>query len=114
MKQIALALLLSAVCLIIPHKAMADCPDEGSCWISWGGSSTQYQDLGTFKTPTCWKFGKGCRPWHCEGYKDTNPADWLNKCIQTFNVKHTPSRSGETLWVTFKGGITGNYSRELK
>lgn len=114
MKLLTTAILLTALCCSVPSAVLADCPDKGSCWISWGGSSTQYQELGTFNTPTCYKFGKGCRPWHCEGYKDTTPDYWLNKCVQTFNIKHTPSRSGEILWVTFKGGITGNYSRNLQ
>jgi hypothetical protein len=114
MKSLTIAILLTAIFYSFPTVVLADCPDEGRCWIAWGGSATQYQELGTFKTPTCYKFGKGCRPWHCEGYKDTKPDYWLNKCVQTFNVTHTPSRSGEILWVTFKGGIVGNYSRELK
>lgn len=112
MKTFAFALMLAAAASLSHTAAFADCPDEIKCSLSW--APEHYQDLGKIKTPTCYKFGKGCRPWHCNGYKDTNSDYWLDKCIQTFNVKHDKSHSNERLVLTIKGGIVGNYSRSLK
>jgi len=112
MKSLTITILLTAVVFLSFSAAFADCPDKVKCRLTWGYE--QYKDLGTINTPTCYKFGHGCRPWHCNGYKDTNADYWLNKCVNDFKVKHDPSHSNELLWVTIKGGIVGNYSRELK
>lgn len=112
MKRIIIVGSLLLAFLAAPMVAVADCPDTARCWISYG-SPTQYEELGTFSTPTCWKFGKGCRPWHCDN-NDTNSDHWLNVCISKYKVVPNPSRYKEILWVTFEGGKTGNYSRELK
>lgn len=114
MNKLIMGILLAAVICAAPAAVLADCPNKGQCSLSWGGSSTQYKDLGTIYMPTCWKFGKGCRPWHCGGQEDKNSDYWLNKCVSEFNVKHDPSHSNEILWLQFQGGITGNYSRDLK
>ena len=114
MKKFIIALLLSAICCSFPAVVLADCPDKVECKLSWGYGETTWKDVGTINTPTCYKFGKGCRPWHCEGFKDTNSDYWLNKCVQTFTIKHDKSHPNEILWVTIKGGIVGNYSRNLQ
>lgn len=63
--------------------AYADCPDKVSC-----SSDTPYYSntWGTFNVPTCYKFGKGCKPWHCDGqYKNTNRDYWTDKCRNNFS-----------------------------
>ena len=81
------AALLALGCM--SGMAWADCPDKVACKCP--ASSTSHD--GTYKTagtidniPTCYKFSKGCRPWHCDGrYKNTDREYWTNKCRARFS-----------------------------
>jgi len=53
----------------IATSANADCPDKVDCEYP---VATFTQTAGHLNVPTCYKFGHGCRPWHCDGqYKNT-------------------------------------------
>lgn len=63
--------------------ALADCPDKVSCRINGGGENPV--EIGTIDVPTCYKFGKGCMPWHCKDAPDTNRDYWTAQCMQRFS-----------------------------
>ena len=117
MRRLMVGVGIIAAMFIIPQQGLADCPDEAECSLEWvtGFHSADSKKLGVIKTPTCYTFGKGCRPWHCSGYKDTNSAYWINKCITLYNVKHESSRTSERVCVYFKGGINAEtYCKSLE
>jgi hypothetical protein len=61
--------------------ARADCPDVVECQGLTGDYG--YETVGKIHVPTCYKFGKGCRPWHCDGrYGSTNRVYWEEQCNQ--------------------------------
>jgi hypothetical protein len=64
--------------------AAADCPDIVSCGIEvWSYRSYEYQEVGKIHVPTCYKLGKGCRPWHCDGqWEHTNRGYWTDQCVK--------------------------------
>jgi hypothetical protein len=77
------ALLMLAALALAPLAA-ADCPDIVSCQIKvWLGRSSTHQEVGKIHVPTCYKFGKGCRPWHCDGqWEHTNRDYWTDQCVK--------------------------------
>lgn len=122
MKTKLFAPLLAAAFVMSPLFVHAACPDKVTCTISWGtgadGGSAHYQDIGNIATPTCYKFGKGCRPWHCSG-NSTNVDYWLDRCISYFGIKHDPKHDHEYIRISFPGATVdgesnAKYRRELK
>lgn len=79
---------LSAFCLMMligwAVPARADCPDLVSCNL-YGGGDEYSPRVGTISVATCYKFGKGCRPWHCDHASDTNRDYWTAQCMQKFS-----------------------------
>jgi hypothetical protein len=63
--------------------ARADCPDMVICQIPGGFGSSSNIDVGSFSTPTCYKFWAGCKPWHCKG-NTTNQDYWDQECRRRF------------------------------
>lgn len=61
--------------------ALADCPDKVSCQKL---SGRKMIEIGVIRVPTCYKFGKGCRPWHCSGARDTDRDYCTSRCIRKF------------------------------
>ncbi len=119
--KLFITILAAALCTP-PLAGHAACPDKVTCTISWGigidGESTDFKDIGNIATPTCYKFGKGCRPWHCKN-NSTNADYWLDRCISYFGIKHDPKHDKEYIRVSFPGSpVDGesnwNYRRELK
>ena len=93
----------------------ADCADQAVCLYKYDGPQGQTEDrVGIIDTPTCWKVGEHCRPWHCKG-NDTSSDYWISKCMRQFLMQHTIGRSKEKACVTFpnvKTSVTGaNCSR---
>ncbi len=75
--------------LCIATSANADCPDKVSCEYR---VATFTSAAGQFNVPTCYKFGDGCKPWHCDGrYKDTNRDYWTAQCRKEFPTTCTES-----------------------
>lgn len=74
------------LCLVVVGgwtvPALADCPDIVSCNLF---SDSYAPQVGTISVPTCYKFGKGCRPWHCDNAPDTNRDYWTAQCMQKFS-----------------------------
>jgi hypothetical protein len=79
MKRVWLLLALAALLLLPAFSARADCPDVVHCVVYTGMHSGDV--LGKIHVPTCWKLGKGCRPWHCPGqWEHTNAGYWQDQC----------------------------------
>ena len=114
--------ILTVALFLIPLHGFASCPDKVTCTISWGvgaeGDSAEFKNLGNIAAPTCYKFGKGCRPWHCSG-NSSNADYWLDRCISYFGVRHDPKHNPEYIRVSFPGATVdgesnAKYRRELK
>jgi len=111
MQKTVLAFLVSAAILITPLTGFADCPDEAICYITWtfndpgilNDVKLEHRELGTIKTPTCWKFGIGCRPWNCTAYQHTNADYWLDRCAEKFWFHRGPQYKMLELGVIFSG-----------
>jgi hypothetical protein len=79
MNRVWLLLALSALVLLPAFSARADCPDVVRCYKLVGMHTDEV--LGKIHVPTCWKFGKGCKPWHCSGqWEHTNEGYWKDQC----------------------------------
>ena len=65
----------------------ADCPNWVDCCSKPGMKYVGHLDV-----PTCYKFLKGCRPWHCSGqdYSHALQCEWDRKCTERF-----PKECGE-------------------
>ncbi len=127
MKRIAVECMALAL-LIVPAIAGADCPNVARCWqlqthvFDLMDNHKNYNtfapqnsiELGVIETPTCWRFGLGCRPWHCAN-NYTTPDYWMDECLRRYPPIRMPDiRVINHICVTFPGGVVvDNYCRPL-
>ena len=73
-KDFFISILIALTIIIIPVAGFTmSCADKVVCYyVTANVDSGDYHRVGEISTPTCWKIFHQCRPWHCEGYKDTN------------------------------------------
>jgi len=76
------ALLCFAAALWAAPPAAADCPDVVTCDVAM--MAGMEMEVGRFSQPTCYKFGAGCRPWHCDNAPTTDRRHWSRKCQRLF------------------------------
>ncbi len=79
-------LLVAVVFLSIPIAGWADCPDRMNCYYVISGYEATYVKVGTVDIPTCWKFGTGCKPWHCSGGNYKTEEQCKAICVEKFPV----------------------------
>lgn len=97
-KSVIISIIIAMTLIIIPVTGLAmSCADKVVCYyVTANVDSGDYHRVGEISTPTCWKIFHQCRPWHCDGYKDTNNDYWKNKCVQRF-----PVLQGKNVWVEY-------------
>lgn len=76
---LGLSFLLCLPVLFLPVAANAFCQDRVVCAVYPYKWTHNY--VGQIGIPTCYKFGSGCRPWHCDGAALTNRDTWTQRCM---------------------------------
>lgn len=75
-----------ALALLCPVAARA-CPDIIVCnklVTNYENMTSKLVETGRFSWPTCYKFGHGCRPRHCDNARDLSDLHWFEECNRRF------------------------------
>ena len=115
MKRLLTFCILTLVFAVLPQMALASCPDQAVCELYWSPNNSGdpgQKRVGIIDTPTCWKIGHQCRPWHCGG-DSTNSDHWINRCVSTYGVTHNANHRNEKICVIFPSVKTSLHGREL-
>ncbi len=86
-KSLLFVLVIAVMIVSAPAAGLADCPDKMKCGYWTESFPPEQKQAGVVENfPTCYKFGSGCKPWHCEGgnYKTEDQCKQI--CVQKFTV----------------------------